>query len=62
MQKKLLAELAEEFVTTIQTERGLTEGEARAMVVIALKANRAAIIEAIKTPSLVLSEAKAVQS
>jgi hypothetical protein len=55
MQKKILNDLAESFVTAIQNERGLTEGEARAMVVIALRTNQEAILAAIKTPTLTLT-------
>lgn len=57
MDKKILVNEMEGIVTQIAETHGLTEGEARALVVIALKKNRDAFISAVQTPKLVLSNA-----
>lgn len=57
MQKVILATLMEEIVNEVADAHGLDAGEARALVVIAVKKNREAFKSAVQAPKLVL-EAK----
>lgn len=57
MDKKILVNEMESIVVQIADKHNLTEGEARALVVITLKQNRDAFISAVQTPKLVLQQA-----
>lgn len=54
MQKIILSNLMEDIVKEVAAAHGLDEGEARALVVIAIKKNRDAFKSAVQAPKLVL--------
>lgn len=54
MDKKILTGIVESIVKGVIDRSGLTEGEARAMVGIALRKNTDAIVQAIAAPVLTL--------
>lgn len=48
----MLVAIVEGIVTDVATANGLEEGEARTLVGIALKKNKAAFVQAVVVPSL----------
>ena len=52
MDKKTLVKLTEGMVTEIATTNNCEEGEARCLLVLALRANREAILASVAAPKL----------
>lgn len=52
MDKKQLAAIIDSIVADVATGNGLEEGEARTLVGIALKKNKAAFVQAVVVPTL----------